>query len=141
MTNFSLVLIPFCLMVADTVGIANLFPVFYLCICLVGIILAVIIATYIPFFKWVSYPMGLYLQLFGVEEAFAVAPATLVGFTDMFISALLITGITSVKTVPDIYGTNADRDSVDRTLCEPGAVKSGKQRKCVNYLDKAPQIG
>lgn len=141
MTNFSLVLIPFCLMVADTVGIANLFPVFYLCICLVGIILVVIIATYTPFFKWVSYPMGLYLQLFGVEEAFAVAPATLVGFTDMFISALLITGITSVKTVPDIYGTNADRDSVDRTLCEPGAVKSGKQRKCVNYLDKAPQIG
>jgi hypothetical protein len=59
----------------------------------------------------------------------------------MFIPALLITGITSVKTVPDIYGTNADRDSVDRTLCEPGAVKSGKQRKCGNYLDKAPQIG
>ena len=85
--------------------------------------------------------MGLYLQLLGVEEAFAVAPATLVGFTDMFISALLITGITSVKTVPDIYGTNADRDSVDRTLCEPSAVKSGKQRKCGNYLDKAPQIG
>ncbi|MEJ8743878.1 hypothetical protein WKT07_10590 [Mediterraneibacter sp. HCN-7094] len=74
MTNFSLVSIPFCLMVADTVGIANLFPAFYLCICLVGIILAVIIATYTPFFKWVSYPMGLYLQLFGVEEAFAVAP-------------------------------------------------------------------
>ena len=47
----------------------------------------------------------------------------------------------AVETVPDIYGTNADRDSVDRTLCEPSAVKSGKQRKCVNYLDKAPQIG
>lgn len=57
-----------------------------------------IIAIYTPFFKWVSYPMGLYLQLFGVEEAFAVAPVTLVGFTDMFIPALLITGITSVKT-------------------------------------------
>ena len=42
--------------------------------------------------------MGLYLQLFGGEEAFAVAPVTLVGFTDMFIPALLITGITSVKT-------------------------------------------
>ena len=42
--------------------------------------------------------MGLYLQLFGVEEAFAVAPATLIGFTDMFIPALLITGIESVKT-------------------------------------------
>lgn len=178
MTNFSLVSIPFCLMVADTAGIAGLFPAFYLCICLVGIILAVviarippirtipdtyqektgrqlnedipentkafshalemscrraenfgikgvlksglevvmgmlfdlipivvawgtvalIIATYTPFFEWISYPMGMYLKLLGVEEAFAAAPATLVGFTDMFIPALLITGITSVKT-------------------------------------------
>ena len=178
MTNFSLVSIPFCLLIASTVGIANLFPAFYLCICIVGIILAVIIArippirtlpntyqeqagkqineevpqdkgrlayalelsckraegfnakgvlksglevvvgmlfdlipivvawgtvaliiaTYTPVFKWISYPMGMYLKLLGVEEAFAVAPATLVGFTDMFIPALLITGIQSVKT-------------------------------------------
>ena len=178
MTNFSLASIPFCLMIANTVGIANLFPAFYLCICITGIVLAVIIArippirtipdtyrektgkqineevpqekgilsyalelscqkaekfnlrsilssgfevvmgmffdlipivvawgmialmiaTYTPVFKWISYPMGLYLQLFGVEEAFAVAPATLIGFTDMFIPALLITGIESVKT-------------------------------------------
>lgn len=178
MTNFSLVSIPFCLMIADTVGISNLFPAFYLCICAVGIILAIlvgripplskipdtyrervgkqineqvpqnkgvlahalemsckraegfhikgilssgmevvmgmyfdlipivvawgtaalIIATYTPFFNWISYPMGMYLKLFGVKEAFAVAPATLVGFTDMFIPALLITGIKSVKT-------------------------------------------
>lgn len=178
MTNFSLVSIPFCLLIADTVGIANLFPAFYLCICLVGILLAVIIArippiskipdtyqeqtgkqidedvpqekgifayaveksckraesfhvkgvlasgmevvmgmlfdlipivvawgtaaliiaTYTPVFDWISYPMGLYMQLLGVEEAMAVAPATLVGFTDMFIPALLVTGIASVKT-------------------------------------------
>ena len=178
MTNFSLVSIPFCLMVADTMGIANLFPPFYLCICIVGIILAVIIArippiktipntyrksvgkqineeipqekgifahavemsckraesfnvktvgtsglevlmgmffdlipivvawgtlaliiaTYTPVFDWISYPMGLYLKLQGVPEAFAAAPATLVGFTDMFIPALLSVGLTSVKT-------------------------------------------
>lgn len=178
MTNFSIVSIPFCLMIANTVGIDYLFPPFYLCICIVGVILAVIIArippirtlpntyresvgkqlneevprekklmqhalemscqraekfslksvgssglevvmgmffdlipivvawgtvalmiaTYTPVFKWLSYPMGMYLQLFGVEEAFAAAPATLVGFTDMFIPALLITGIQSVKT-------------------------------------------
>ncbi len=178
MTNFSLVSIPFCLMVADTIGIANLFPAFYFCICVTGIALAVImgripplknlpdtyqeqvgkkineevpqekgilnyalemsckraesfgakgvlsggfevvmgmffdlipivvawgtialmIATYTPIFDWISYPMGLYLQLFGVEEAFAVAPASLIGFTDMFIPALLITGVESVKT-------------------------------------------
>ena len=42
--------------------------------------------------------MGMYLKVLRVEEAFAVAPATLVGFTDMFIPALLITGIESVKT-------------------------------------------
>lgn len=178
MTNFSLVSIPFCLLIADTIGIANLFPAFYLCICVVGVVLAIIIArippisklpdtyqeqkgkqlseevpqekgvfayavesacnrasifkakdvltgglevvvgmffdlipivlawgtvaliiaTYTPVFDWISYPMGLYLQLLGVEEAFAAAPATLIGFTDMFIPALLITGIESVKT-------------------------------------------
>ena len=178
MTNFSLVSIPFCLMVADTMGIANIFPPFYLCICVVGIILAVIIArippirmvpdtyreavgkqideeipqergmfghalemscrraekftlknvgegglevmvgmffdlipivvswgtialiiaTYTPFFKWISYPMGMYLNILGVPEAFAAAPATLVGFTDMFIPALLAVTLTSVKT-------------------------------------------
>lgn len=57
-----------------------------------------IVATYTPLFDWVSYPMGLYLQLLGLEEAFAAAPAALIGFTDMFIPALLITGLTSVKT-------------------------------------------
>ena len=178
MTNFSLVSIPFCLLIADTIGIAHLFPSFYLSICIVGVVLAVIlcrippicklpdtyqetagkqldedvpsnkgllahaveisckraegfgvknvvsggmevvmgmlfdlipivlswgtvvliIATYTPIFDWVSYPMGLYLQLLGVEEAFAVAPATLIGFTDMFIPALLIGGVASVKT-------------------------------------------
>lgn len=178
MTNFSLVSIPFCLLVADTVGIANLFPAFYLCICVVGIVLAVIIArippirtipdtyqeqagkqlheevpqekgilnyaleisckraegfnakgvlasgmevvmgmvfdlipiviawgtialviaTYTPVFNWISYPMGLYMKLFGVKEAFAAAPATLVGFTDMFIPALLLGSISAVKT-------------------------------------------
>lgn len=178
MTNFSIVSIPFCLLIANTVGISNLFPPFYLCICVVGVILAVIlaripplsllpdtyqeqagkqineevpkqtglmryalessckraeafqlknvvsggmevlmgmyfdlipiviswgtivlmVATYTPLFKWISYPMGMYLNLFGLEEAFAAAPATLIGFTDMFVPALMITGIASVKT-------------------------------------------
>ena len=42
MTNFSLVFIPFCLMISNTVNVSHLFPSFYLCICLVGILLAVI---------------------------------------------------------------------------------------------------
>lgn len=178
MTNFSLVSIPFCLLIATTVGIENLFPSFYLTICIVGVVLAIIIArippislipntyqekvgqqineevptekkrlayalemsceradkfdlktvllsgvqvvvgmlfdlipivaswgtialiiaTFTPVFDWISYPMGMYMNLLGVEDAFAVAPATLVGFADMFIPALLITGIASVKT-------------------------------------------
>ena len=60
--------------------------------------LSLIVATYTPFFDWISYPMGMLLSLLGVEEAFAVAPATLIGFTDMFLPALLITGVASVKT-------------------------------------------
>lgn len=60
--------------------------------------IALMIATYTPFFNWVSYPMGMFLNALGVPEAFAAAPATLVGFTDMFIPALLAVGLTSVKT-------------------------------------------
>ena len=59
---------------------------------------ALIVATYTPVFNWISYPMGVFLNVLGVEEAFAVAPATLIGFTDMFIPALLVGGIQSVKT-------------------------------------------
>lgn len=178
MTNFSVVSIPFCLMIADTIGIFYLFPAFYLTICIVGVALAVImarippitkieniykegvtsiideevpdeknifkhaveisckraekftfndvisggldivssvifdlvpivvswgtialiIATYTPIFDILSYPMGMFLNILGVESAFEVAPATLVGFTDMFIPALLVTSIESVKT-------------------------------------------
>ncbi len=178
MTNFSVVSIPFCLLIANTIKISNLFPQFYLCICVVGVALAVImgripplatipdtyrevvgkkinedvpediglldhalqlsckrandfglkgvlltgcevvvgmffdlipiviswgtvmliIATYTPVFQVLSYPMGVYLQMFGVAEAFAVAPATLIGFADMFIPALLMGGIQSVET-------------------------------------------
>ena len=179
MTNFSLVSIPFCLLVATTLDISGLFPAFYGSICVTGVILAVviarippistlpntyqeqagqqlyedvppekgrlkyavelgckraegfhaknvlesglevvvgmlfdlipiviawgtvalIIATYTPVFSWLSFPMRLYLQLFGIEEAAAVAPATLVGFMDMFIPALLMGSTQSVKTM------------------------------------------
>lgn len=178
MTNFSLVSIPFCLLIADTLGITSLFPAFYLTICVVGFILAVImarippitslkqeykegvspatdeevppgtkrmthaleqscaraqafsvkdivssglevaanmlfdlipivvawgtfaliIAEHTPIFTWLSYPVGVYLDVLGVEYAYQVAPATLVGFADMFIPALLVQGLDSVKT-------------------------------------------
>ncbi|WP_244833478.1 nucleoside recognition domain-containing protein [Clostridium sp. BJN0001] len=42
MTNFSLVSIPFCMVVASALDLTHIFPVFYLCITLLGIFLAVI---------------------------------------------------------------------------------------------------
>ncbi len=178
MTTFSVVSIPFSLLIANTIGVDHLFPAFYLSICIVGILLAVIIgripplsklpmtynekmgkkineevptdkkllshalessceraesfkvttvlqsglevvvgmlfdlipiviawgtlgliiATYSSVFDWISYPMGLYLNALGVADAFAVAPASLIGFADMFIPALLIAGVESVHT-------------------------------------------
>lgn len=178
MTNFSLASIPFCVLIADTIGVSHLFPAFYLTICVVGIALAVImarlapiskledtynetvgkqineeppaegglfnhalsmsckraesfsvkdvvygglevvvsmlfdlipvviawgtaaliIAEYTPVFTILSMPMGFYLDILGVEAAYQVAPATLVGFTDMFIPALLVASLESVKT-------------------------------------------
>lgn len=177
-TNFSIVSIPFCLLVAETLGISNLFPAFYLSICIVGMLLAVImcrippistlpntyqekvgkqineelptdkgllihalelsceragqfnaktvgvggmhvvigmlfdlipivvawgtigliVVSFTPIFNWISYPMGAYMNLLGIEGAFEAAPATLVGFADMFIPALLLSSCEIVKT-------------------------------------------
>lgn len=178
MTNFSVVSIPFCLVVSGTIGVDHLFPAFYGVTCLVGILLALImprlaplstlpdtyyeevgkqineevpegrhilghaieeacgraeqfeptsvvssgkdiiggilfnliptviawgtfaliVVEYTSLLDWLSYPMGLYLQLLGVEQAFQAAPATLAGFADMFIPALLLTSVESVQT-------------------------------------------
>jgi len=51
---------------------------------------AMIVSTFTPIFEWISWPMGWLLQLLGVESAFEYAPATIVGFVDMFIPALLL---------------------------------------------------
>lgn len=48
MTNFSVVSIPFCLLVAETLDISHLFPTFYLTVCIVGIVLAVILCRIPP---------------------------------------------------------------------------------------------
>jgi len=59
---------------------------------------ALILTEYTPIFQWISMPMGYYLNLLGVEEAFAGAPATIVGFADMFLPAIVASGLTSVRT-------------------------------------------
>lgn len=178
MTNFSLVSIPFCLVISGAIGVDHLFPAFYGITCLVGLLLALImpriaplstlpdtyyeevgkqinedvpvgtnimqhalgeackraetfrvtsifttgkdiiggivfnliptviawgtaalvVVEYTPVLKWLSYPMGLYLQVLGLEDAFAAAPATIAGFADMFIPALLLANVGSLET-------------------------------------------
>lgn len=57
-----------------------------------------IISEGTSFFTFISTPMGYILQLLGIEEAFAAAPATIIGFADMFLPAVLLNGIASERT-------------------------------------------
>ena len=52
--------------------------------------IAIVLVEATPIFDWISWPMAHYLNLLGVADAFAVAPATLVGFVDMYIPGLLV---------------------------------------------------
>ncbi len=167
MTNFSLVSIPFCMVIAETLNVTNHFLLLYGSVTAIGLLLAVIgvripplanipdeycgeknineevpeasslldwawlaamkraqkfgfmnaldaagkmtigiIMDLIPIviawgtlgsllvnetsiMQWLSYPMGAYMSFLGIEGAFDIAPATLVGFIDMFIPALI----------------------------------------------------
>ncbi|KPQ22811.1 MAG: hypothetical protein HLUCCA13_16240 [Halomonas sp. HL-48] len=59
---------------------------------------ALILAEFTPLFTWLSYPMVPVLELLRIPEAEAAAPATLVGFADMFLPAVLATNIESELT-------------------------------------------
>lgn len=61
-------------------------------------IVSLVLSEYTPIFKWISYPMGYYLKLLGVPEAFEAAPATIIGFADMFLPAIVASSIVSAKT-------------------------------------------
>lgn len=173
MTNFSLVSIPFCMVVAETLDISSHFLALYAVVTAIGLLLAIVgvrmpplssipeayrgkkniaedvpenvslfgwavqsaldrAATFqpkqvldggakmtvgilcdlipiviawgtvgsllvneTPIFQYLSYPMGIYMSLLGVPDAFTAAPATLVGFIDMFIPALISTNLPS----------------------------------------------
>lgn len=60
--------------------------------------LALILANHTPVFQILSLPFGYYMHFMGVEEAFKAAPATIVGFADMIIPAILGASITSYET-------------------------------------------
>ncbi|WP_104203490.1 YjiH family protein [Billgrantia saliphila] len=59
---------------------------------------ALMLAEFTPLFTWLSYPMVPVLELLRIPEAEAAAPATLVGFADMFLPAVLANGIESELT-------------------------------------------
>ncbi|MCL7930982.1 YjiH family protein [Halomonas llamarensis] len=59
---------------------------------------ALILAEFTPIFTWLSMPMVPVLEWMGLPEAEAAAPATLVGFADMFLPAVLASNIESELT-------------------------------------------
>jgi nucleoside recognition membrane protein YjiH len=59
---------------------------------------ALILAEFTPLFTWLSMPMVPVLEWMGLPEAEAAAPATLVGFADMFLPAVLASNIESELT-------------------------------------------
>lgn len=59
---------------------------------------ALILAEFTPLFTWLSYPMVPVLEWMRIPEAEAAAPATLVGFADMFLPAVLASDIESELT-------------------------------------------
>ncbi|MEQ6916052.1 YjiH family protein [Halomonas aquatica] len=59
---------------------------------------ALILAEFTPLFTWLSMPMVPVLEWMGLPEAEAAAPATLVGFADMFLPAVLASNIDSELT-------------------------------------------
>jgi len=60
--------------------------------------LGLVVAEYTPLFEWLSYPLVPLLTLAQLPEASTAAPALLVGITDMFLPAVLATGIESELT-------------------------------------------
>ena len=57
-----------------------------------------IIATYTPIFNWLGAPFGWFMDLLGIPDAMAAAPATVSGFADVMIPSLLCGDITSELT-------------------------------------------
>ena len=65
--------------------------------------ISIAIFEFTEIFQFISIPMGWYLQLFNVAEAMEFAPATLIGFLDMFLPAVLL-GETAILNTRLILG-------------------------------------
>lgn len=79
------------------INVADIFLALLPLVIAIGTI-ALILAEFTPLFTWLSYPMVPVLEWLRIPEAQAAAPATLVGFADMFLPAVLAKDIDSELT-------------------------------------------
>ncbi|MCL7747516.1 YjiH family protein [Halalkalibacter alkaliphilus] len=81
-------------------GVQNVIDIWFALIPLVMALgtIALIIAEFTPIFTYLSYPFVPFLQLLQIPEAHAAAPAMIVGFADMFLPAVIGSGIESELT-------------------------------------------
>lgn len=81
-------------------AILNVFDIWFALIPLVMALgtLALIIAEFTPIFTYLSYPFIPILELLQIPEAKEAAPAMIVGFADMFLPAVIGSGIESELT-------------------------------------------
>ena len=82
--------------------------------------LALIVAEFTPFFKIISIPVVFILNLLGIPDATAAAPAVLVGFTDMFLPSIMVSGNEVSQITQFIIGTLSITQLI--YLTETGAV-------------------
>lgn len=88
---------PYGLIRSSLINIADIFFALLPLVFAIGII-ALILGEKTEVFHYISYPMVPLLQLLGLPEAVEAAPATLIGFADMFLPAVLASGIESELT-------------------------------------------
>ena len=82
--------------------------------------ISLILAEFTPVFTWISYPIILILELLKVPNAAQAAPAVLVGFTDMFIPSVMVSGEGIAEITKFIIGTLSISQLIYMT--ETGAV-------------------
>ena len=82
--------------------------------------LALIVAEFTPFFNIISIPAVFVLNLLQIPDAQAAAPAVLVGFTDMFLPSIMVSGSDISQVTQFIIGVLSITQLI--YLTETGAV-------------------
>lgn len=82
--------------------------------------LALIVAEFTPFFNIISLPVVFVLEFLKIPDAAKAAPAVLVGFTDMFLPSIMVSGQEISQVTQFIIGTLSITQLI--YLTETGAV-------------------